>query len=230
MYNISKFPSAAQRFILTLQINQEGEIHVRSCEILGAEFRNRVTFNTKSEISEVLAPDLAVSLSDCVRKISKAKEVLSVPDYMHMGPGLAVAGIHLISSHLSDGSLQVICRFKHFMGSLFAAVQPDIGISPQPVDYRDKLATEALTDITMPLLNIAKALEFDVAKHQGNSLAERELARLDELSTELGFYSEMLKRFIDHSLRPSTLPNAEEADEMQEMMLPDPHPKLAIGS
>ena len=227
MYNISKFPSAAQRFILTLQVDSSGEIHVRSCEILGTEFRNRVTFNTKSEISEVLTTDLAASLSECVGRIGKAKEVLSIPDYMHMAPGLAVAGIHLISSELSDGSLQVICRFKHFMGSIFAAVQPDIGVSPQSVDYRDKLATEALTDITMPLLNIAKALELDVAKHQGNTLAQRELARLDELSTELGFYSEMLKRFIDHSLRPTTLP---QEDEVADLMLPEPLQKLAIGT
>ena len=228
MYNISKFPSASQRFILTLQVDLEGTIHVRSCEILGTEFRNRVSFNTKTEISEVLTPELAASLSDCVHRISKAKEVLSIPDFAHVAPGLAVAGIHLISSELSDKSLQVICRFKHFMGSLFAAVQPDIGISPQSVDYRDKLATEALTDITMPLLNIAKTLEMDVAEHQGNHLAQRELARLDELSAELAFYSEMLKRFIDNSLRPSSLPAPE--DEMANMMLPETIEKLAIGS
>jgi len=117
LYNITKFPSITQRFILTLHVDLEKSVHVRSCEILGSEFRNRVTFNTKSNIQDVLTEELAERLTQCVGRIGKAKEVLSMPDFTFQTQGLALAGIHLIASELSDGSLQVICRFKHFMGT-----------------------------------------------------------------------------------------------------------------
>ncbi|WP_420860356.1 hypothetical protein [Algirhabdus cladophorae] len=227
MTNVTKFPTSSQRFIMTLQIDLDNVVHVRSAEILGAEFRNRVTFNTKTRIEEVLDHGLAAELSQSVRRLEKSKEVLSLPDFQYDTQGISLAGIHLISSALSDGSRQIICRFKHFMGNLFSIVRSEIGFIPQCVDYRDKLASEALTDIAMPLFNLAKALETDVMTADGSKMAHRELTRLHDLSTELAFYSEMLKRFIDNSLRPSSLPAP---DNITDIMLPKGFEKLtAIG-
>jgi len=225
MSNITKFPTNSQRFILTLQIDLENAVHVRSAEILGAEFRNRVTFNTKTRILDVLDHNLAVSLAESVRKLEKPKEVLSLPDFKFEDHGISLAGIHLISSAMSDGSLQVICRFKHFIGNLFSIVKNDIGFTPLLVDYRNKLATEALTDIAMPLFNIAKALENDVIPQDGHPMARKELQRLDELSCELGFYAEMLKRYIYNSMRP---PSLLARDNITDLMLPEGLDKLSV--
>ncbi|WP_262386526.1 hypothetical protein ROLI_019640 [Roseobacter fucihabitans] len=186
-------PSDLSERILTLNLalGEDRTITLRSCEVLGRGFRNRVSFQERSDIDAILVARLAHSVRKCLLSLTDGKQVLAMPEFLVELPGLVLSGVHVLVMELKDGVRNAIFRVKEFMGSLNNAFHQDIGFQEPYSDHAERLATNVLADICMPLLNMCREMEFsqiDTRDHLPTGFAER--------AREFEFQTELLKRFI----------------------------------
>ncbi|WP_299953404.1 hypothetical protein [uncultured Roseobacter sp.] len=176
---------------LNLTVKEDKSISVRSCEVLGRGFRNRVSFQETSELERVLVAKLAHSVRKCISTIPDGAHVLSLPDFLVEVPGLVLSGAHILVMEIKDGMRNAIVRFKEFMGALNNAFHPDIGFQEPYANHAERLATNVLADICLPLLNMCRDMEYaqvDAHERLPQGFAER--------AREFEFQTELLKRFI----------------------------------
>ncbi|WP_299498876.1 hypothetical protein [uncultured Roseobacter sp.] len=176
---------------LNLTLKENATISVRSCEVLGRGFRNRVSFQDTSDIDQILVAKLAHSVRKCMASIPDGTHVLSLPEFLVELPGLVLSGAHVLIMELKDGMRNAIFRFKEFMGSLNNAFHPDIGFQEPYSNHAEKLAANVLADICLPLLNMCREMEYaqvETQDHLPSGFSER--------AQEFEFQTELLKRFI----------------------------------
>lgn len=176
---------------LNLAIWEDDSLHVRSCEILGRGFRNRVSFQDTSELEQVLVAKVAHSIRKSMSGLSEGAQVLSLPDFLVELPGLVLSGAHILVMKLKDGKRNAIMRFKEFMGSLNIAFHPNVGFQESYANHAERLATNVLADICLPLLNMCRDMEYAQVDAQ-----DRLPRGFSERAREFEFQTELLKRFI----------------------------------
>ena len=184
----------ARTLSLNLGLGNDGEVSVRSCEVLGRGFRNRTSFQDRNDISEVLVEKLALAIRLCLQTLPEGKYVLSLPEFLVELPGLALYGAHLLVMELKNGLQNAIFRFKEFVGSVNSAFHIDIGFHDPLPTQAERLATNVLADICMPLLNICHEFKFSdpaVAAHLPAGFSEK--------AREFEFHTELLKRFVSNA-------------------------------
>ena len=191
--SVVPLPSDLSDRVLTfnLALKEDGTINLRSCEVLGRGFRNRVSFHDTGDIDNVLVAKLAHSVRKCMSTIPDGAHVLSLPEFLVEVPGLALAGVHILVMELKDGMRNAIFRFKEFIGVLNNAFHPDISFQEPYSNHAERLATNVLADICLPLLNMCRDMEYaqiDSHKRLPHGFAER--------AQEFEFQTELLKRFI----------------------------------
>ncbi|MBW4708100.1 hypothetical protein KX928_09900 [Roseobacter sp. YSTF-M11] len=205
---------------INLILKDDQTVTVRSCEVLARGLRNRVSFQDKSTLDTIFVDKLAHAVRKCLATIPDGAHVLSVPEFLVELPGIALSGVHVLIMEVKDGMRNAIFRFKEFLGALNLAFLPDIGFMEPYTNHAEKLATNVLADICLPLLNMCRDLEYaqvDTRDHLPNGFADR--------AREFEFQTELLKRFIfnagighaepsqtylEHEFRPRplTLPGA----------------------
>ena len=99
------------KFAINLLATAEGEFEVRSCEVLGNGYRNRTSFQRTARIEEVFVSAVASALEDCLSRLSRKKEVMSLPELKIEAPGLALGGAHVLVSEREGDQISVIVRF-----------------------------------------------------------------------------------------------------------------------
>lgn len=190
---IVPLPSDLSDRVLTfnLVVQEDQSIVIRSSEMLGQGFRNRISFQGSGDIDKVLAPKLAHALHKCIATIPDGTQVLSLPDFLVELPGLVLSGAHILIMEVKDGVRNTIFRFKEFMGALNNAFQSNIGLQEPYANHAERLATNVLADICLPLLNMCHDLEYaqiDAKNRLPHGFSER--------AREFEFQTELLKRFI----------------------------------
>ena len=190
-WNTSKAPKLAVNLIVT----PEGAFDVRSCEVIGDGYRNRTSFQKTAVIDEVFVDVVASALGACLRDLSLKTEVVSLPDFLIEAPGLTLAGAHILVSEHEGGQVSIIIRFKVFFGGFDALLNRNYGFLPGSEDLVDRLASEVLFDITLPILNICSAADLDQLQDQ-RSLIDF-LGKLVANTNELNFRSTLLRRFLE---------------------------------
>ncbi|MEP2471844.1 hypothetical protein [Roseobacter sp.] len=190
---ISPLPSDLSDRVLTfnLIIKEDQSIAIRSSEILGRKFRNRVSFQTSADLDDVLVGKLAHSLRRCLANVPEGTQVLSLPEFVVELPGLVLSGAHVLIMDLQEGVRNTIIRFKEFMGGLNNAFIENVGLQEPFSNHAERLATNVLVDICLPLLNMTRDLEYgqvDTKDRVCKGFAER--------AQEFEFQTELLKRFI----------------------------------
>lgn len=176
---------------LNLTLKSSGLISLRSCEVLGRGFRNRISFNEVRTIEDVLVSRLATSIKTCLRTLPDGAHVLSLPEFLIEVPGLALSGLHVMVMEAKDGVRNAIFRFKEFMGAVNKAFRADIGFHEPASNHSEKLAVNVLADICLPILNLCRSFEeLNCGQDRNKALHIADKAR------EFEFQTELLKRFI----------------------------------
>lgn len=178
-------------FTLNLALAEPKQVTVRSCEVIGRTFRNRTSFPDNNDIDAVLDPHLAERIRQCLEKVPAGGHVLSLPELLIEVPGLVLYGVHIMVMEVKDGIRSAIFRFKEFMGSITRAFRLHIGIEEQGTNYNERLATNVLSDICLPILNLAREMEF-AHRDAGTKVPKA----LENRAREFEFQTELLKRFI----------------------------------
>ncbi|WP_245897296.1 hypothetical protein [Roseobacter denitrificans] len=170
------------------------EVSVRSCEVIGRNFRNRVSFQESCDLNTILAPRLTDAIRASLKTLSEGAQVLSLPDFLVELPGLVLAGAHVMVMEAKDGARNAIFRFTEFMGTVNNAFKLDVGFSEPYATHSDKLAVNILEEICLPILNLCRA--FDML----NLTQDRAFAKaISDKAMEFEFQTELLKRFISNS-------------------------------
>lgn len=186
--------NASNCFVITMWIEKTGEAFVRSCEVIGKNFRNRTSFGERATIESAFSDRMAQTIKEALGKLSMRTEVLALPSLSVEMPELALARARIIATKLADGSINVIMRFKSFVGAINTAFREDVGFNTRLDTLNSAMATMVLEDIALPILNICTALKQRPAGPPGEFDAVEE--RLARKSQELGFQIELLKRFV----------------------------------
>ncbi|GFE51766.1 hypothetical protein So717_35190 [Roseobacter cerasinus] len=191
--NVAPLPSDLSDRVLTLNlvVKSDQSVTIRSSEMLGRGFRNRISFQAYEDVDQILAPKLAHALRKCLISIPEGTQVLSLPDFLVELPGLVLSGVHVLIMEAKSGMRNAIVRFKEFMGALNNAFLTNIGLQEPYANHAERLATNVLADICLPLLNMCRDLEYaqvDSKDRLPTGFAER--------AKEFEFQTELLKRFI----------------------------------
>jgi hypothetical protein len=183
---------------LTLTLRPSDAISVRSCEVVGRWFRNRVSFQEHHCIDDVLVGRLANAIRSCLRNLPDGTHVLALPEFLVELPGLALSGVHVMVMEMKEGSRNAILRFKEFMGAINNAFRIDIGLQETAPSHGEKLAMNVLEEICLPILNLCRSFEAD----RDNAMQSLPL-HLEDRAREFEFQTELLKRYIYNASMPS---------------------------
>lgn len=187
---------SARKFVVNLTILDGNEPEVRSCEIIGRNYRNRTSFGDKTRLDDVFVKAVSDGLTKCLSKMSNDTEVVSLPDFVVETPGLTLAGAHMMVSKGDDGTLHIIFRFRFFLGGINRVFHRNIGFDGDISDENSRLSALVLADLALPILNFCEAAKAGMMTHEApisgfvNKLAEQ--------SHEISFQIELVKRFIEH--------------------------------
>ena len=184
-----------RRFVVNLQVRENEPPQVRSCEVVGENYRNRTTFQGSCAFDDVFEERVAEGLRHCLKSLSLDTEVLSLPEFFIETPGLILGGAQVMSSIAPDGMVAIILRFQLMIGGVAYAFKTDVGVEHPIVDQRERLATLVLSDISLPLLDICAAAEADMLSDRESFGAfARQIA---ERSREIRFQVELVKRYLE---------------------------------
>ncbi len=194
--DVQPIPSDLSERTVTLTVNLRSSdiVSVRSCEVVGRWFRNRVSFQEHRSIDDVLVNRLASAVRSCLRRVPEGAHVLALPDFLVEIPGLALAGVHVMVMEAKEGTRSAILRFQDFMGAINNAFCMDIGFQESLPSQAEKLAVNVLEDICLPILDLCRTF-----KDEGTDRANGAFVRLAERAQEFEFQTELLKRYIQNA-------------------------------
>lgn len=204
---------SARKFVVNLTVLDGNDPEVRSCEIIGHNYRNRTSFGERTRLDDVFVAAIADGLSRCLDKMSNDTEVLALPDFVVETPGLTLAGAHMMVSKGDDGTLHIIFRFRFFLGGINRAFHRNIGFDGEISDENSRLSALVLADLALPILNFCEAAKAGMMTQEAPISGF--VDKLVERSHEISFQIELVKRFIEHpataSLEIVDYPNAYES-------------------
>lgn len=185
---------SVRRFIITMWAEPDQSAYVRSCEVYGANFRNRTSFNKDTGLEQVFCLRFAAALRECLEGLSMKSQVISLPSFLVELPGLTIRGAHVIATKVKDGPLNIIIRFGSFLGGINYAFRNSLGFDNSVSDEHEALGARILEDIASPLLDICNAAETGLsdAVEKLGAFGRGVCAR----SHEVRFRVELLKRFV----------------------------------
>ncbi|WP_281983174.1 hypothetical protein [Thalassorhabdomicrobium marinisediminis] len=208
--------TGSHRFVVNLKVPKNGSVLVRSCEVIGGQYRNRFTFPSQVTIADVFEDQLAQGVMKCLSSLSRTTEVVSLPTLSIEVPGLTLAKAHLIANLSDSGELSIILRFKMILGNISRAFLPALGIEDSVTDHASHMSALVLTDIVMPLLDMCTLAEVDtIAK---SDAVDRFVETLSDRSRDVRFQAELIKRFVNSASAP--------AAETRKLSTAQPVPRL----
>ena len=188
-------PDLSDRTItLTLNLRTEDMVSVRSCEVVGRWFRNRVSFQEHRSIDDVLVFGLAAAIRSCLNRVPESAHVLALPDFLVEIPGLVLSGVHVMEMEAQEGTRSAILRFQEFTGAINNAFCLDIGFQEPCQTQAEKLAVNVLEDICMPILDLCRTLQ-----DKSTNRANEAFGRLADHAHEFEFQIELLKRYVQNT-------------------------------
>jgi hypothetical protein len=196
---------STRRLTLNLTVHPDGAINIRSCEVISRVFRSRTTFPDLSDIGDLLVPGVTKHIGSALSDISEGPQVISLPEMLIEIPGLVLSGAHILMSAAQDGTRNAIFRFKEFLGAVNQMFKIEIGFNGNLMEDNERLATNVLADICLPILNTCQQIDRATFSRPlvfpGNAIR----AKLAELE----FQTELLKRFILNSGASQRMPHSE---------------------
>ena len=187
--------SGTARLTVNLRRLPDGTLRVSTCEFSSPRFRTRTTFGTANGIHAVFAPELAQALEREFSRFDDTPAVASLPDFALELPEVSLARAHVICAEPDEEGQPLMIRFLFVAGNLSQVFNDDVGIATAPAQANDRLLTELLLEVSLPLLNVL---------HDPGGLAatrpdrlNRLVQRLSDKARELEFQIELLKRLSE---------------------------------
>ena len=190
--------------ITLLQTSSAAAFLVRSVEVVGRGFRNRLSFTENNEIEDVFVPELADRLAGAVTDTDilpdETSGLMALPDFLFESGWLVLSGLRCLVTEAENGARQIMLRFRSFVGPIAAAFRGELGLLQQSFAAREAIAVDALDTIAMPLFDIAR-IGRSVPDNEalGRSLDAR-LNAISHRSEDLEFMLVLLKRYIEHQM------------------------------
>ena len=186
-------PFDGLRLVLNLFRDQNGSYAVKCCEVIGAGFNNRTTFGTRNHIEDVVDDRLAASILNELEDVGPDHRVISLPNFALELPGLLLAHAHVIVSAATSRGQAILVRFRHVVGSIGKALKLDIGLSETPVRDSERMVSEFLQDLALPLLELLRPIsnQPSMAFNEAPAAFEHVAARAKEVEVHI----ELLRRY-----------------------------------
>lgn len=179
---------------MNIDLSVDRPLGVRSVEVVASGYRNRTSFGEIFQPEHVFLEPIAEAIKDCLSGVRQADGVVALPEFILELPGLLLRGVHVMVSKVTDKLSHVIVRFQQFLGSLASVLHHEVGFNDGLSDQTDDLAVKAFADIVTPLLNICELVRQGGIEGGCNTLAIPN--RIHDLTHEVGFHAELLKRFV----------------------------------
>lgn len=196
--------------MVNLLLSEEGDLTVRSCEVVTARYRNRTTFASNPHPSEVFNSKVTKSIEDCVFGVGPESKIVALPDLILELPGALMKGATIMLQQTEDCTCHLILRFQQFLGHLGALFLPEVGFGDGLSHETDRLTALAFSDLALPILNI---LEHEKQLEKFGPIGDPLFSRVGEVAGEIGFHIEILKRFIESSEQKRVLDRDDMVDE-----------------
>lgn len=193
--------SGNHRFMVNLTGSKDGVLHVRSCEVIGPNFRNRFSFPARISIAEVFVEQMVRGVMSCMSSLSQTTEVMSLRSVVIELPGLTLTKVHVVSNLSNDGQLDVMLRFNTVLGGVSKAFQPNLGIEDSVPEYANHMSALVLSDIVMPLLDMCAIAEGEFGLPDTKAF-DTFMGTLVDRSREVRFQAELIKRFVNSASAP----------------------------
>lgn len=196
LQQVQPLPSDFSERIFTINLILTGpqEIAVRSCEVIGRTFRNRTSFTDASSVDEIFVERLAGAIRGVLAKVRDGAHVLALPEFLIELPGLALSGVHVMIMDVKNGVRSAIFRFKEFLGSTTQVFRSELALEEPYTNYSERLAVNVLADVCLPILNLAREMEF-AHLQTGKPMP----CTVEDRTREFEFQTELLKRFIHNT-------------------------------
>lgn len=194
---ISKIEDNVHRFVLNLASDGSSQLDVRSCEVIGPNYRNRYLFPKHSALEDVLVGEMVDGVHAALDALSSGAEVVSLPSMVVEMPGLSLAKAQIITSKVETKGLNILLRFRLLIGDINRAFRPEVGMDASVSDNNTHIASLVLTDIVMPILDLCAAAEAG----QVDRAAQLDgfLRTLQSRADDVRFQAELIKRFVANS-------------------------------
>ncbi|MDJ1008514.1 MAG: hypothetical protein QNJ13_11885 [Paracoccaceae bacterium] len=189
-------PNINDMFVVNLQLQAEGSVVVRSCELLHKDYRNRVSFTKLPDLFTVFTTRLAKEIRALLDEFGGSRNIVSKPDYSIDLPDLKLAGLSFLVSAVKDGVRHIILRFRYFIGSFQTAFALDLGLSSPTLPHKERIAIESLVDIVGPLYGLALLEDRRQLTDAEKVEVEHALRDLQGKAHVLKFYSDLLIRYV----------------------------------
>jgi hypothetical protein len=174
-----------------------GERRINHVEFRTDDIRNRLSFRDGRRLEEVFQPQLAQPLAAALDRMEPGGRSKYLPEFSVTLTHLILRGLKVIRADGEGGSGGVALVIHRHFGSLRGVLSDDISGGWQPASAVDAVALDVLTDIAMPLLDLAERVG-DAGGVSGlrpcDDIARR-LSALDLRRSELMLNLDLLKRF-----------------------------------
>ncbi|MEM8554960.1 MAG: hypothetical protein AAGF71_09080 [Pseudomonadota bacterium] len=190
--------------LVTLDRWDDGQVQVWNVEFLGEGMRNRVTFSRGRDLADVFSAQLAARLQDVLRGLDRHTRIFSDAEFELEMPGVRLRGLRLMIAQAKDTFDRVLVRFREVIGDMTGLFRIGRSVDPALARATDRVAVTALSDIVLPVCDIADSLrdmmksDHQVSSENAQSLQAR-VHELAETSENVRLYLHLLMRYIEDS-------------------------------
>lgn len=137
---------------ITLKVEPDGAIVVRSTELIGAGSRARFSFPPQAAIEASFQPAAAERVRELVARVFVKEGMISLPDHVLRVPGLMLGECNVVAADVVDGGQQVLIRFRRFFGDLFSLFAEDYMPRRKLADASSEHAINLVEQAYLPLV------------------------------------------------------------------------------
>lgn len=188
--------------LVTLDRWDDGQINVWNVELMGDGMRHRTSFSEGRMMQDVFTPALARRLRDLLASLDRHTRIFSDAEFELRLPGAVVRGIRVMIAQATDSFDRILVRFREVVGSIASLFSGGEGAAAGHADARHRAAVAALSDIVLPVCDLADGLrDVGAIENQDPDRVARHLderiAALSEKADSMRLYMHLLMRYLE---------------------------------
>ena len=173
-----------------------GISRVCSVDVSFEGVKHRLSFSRKNRVHDVFCEELAMEIAEVSEKLEQKTTLFADPDRECLANGAALFGVRAMRWSDDKKGRQTMIRFKYFVGSVDQILRARVPFTRPVLEHRERIAVEALADITAPLLGLATMpTNMDLSGRQREAI-ESKLNQISDRAAELQFYISLLTRYV----------------------------------
>lgn len=167
-------------------------------------FDNTIRYGTPQRIEDTFPKPLIRVLHEYLSGRPPTPQMLSAPDLIVDLSNLVLGSMRIVMHKAKAGTQRITVRFKRMVGELSGLVRSSSFAQPS-AELCDDVAVRALLGLITPCLQLTS---IDPATTRRQPAGVRNaLAALDANRAEIGFYEQLLKRYVSRRPAPQPAPS-----------------------